>query len=115
MAELAEGAGSASSLGEGALQGLGASVVNGISGMITQSISDSNAWNRQTQAQQFQSTTFNEYYNRAVASLKAAGLPEYTLYTNGNMPTYNVYKSGSVGYTQIPFGASSMYWNRRNF
>jgi len=51
----------------------------------------------------------------AKASLEAAGLPDYLIYTGGIMPGMQRFSPGNTGLTYIPIGSASQWWTSSGF
>jgi len=80
-----------------------------------QALSDKNAWDRLNNSNNFTSSFTNTMMDRAASSLKAAGLPDYTLYTGGVMPGTQSFTPGRSSLTYIPVGSSSQWWTSAPF
>jgi len=104
----AAGGGGVGGGSSGVMNGVGSSVVNGIFSLGNTALQAK--YNKQMQQAQY--TQQNALIANAQKSLKAAGLPAYTLYTGGYMPNTKVFRPGTSGFVNMPMGASSMWYTR---
>lgn len=96
----------------GAASGPISSVINGISGAINTGIQAASNEKINKQNIQFKNDFYSNYINQATTALRAAGLPDYTLYTNGRLFYRTHHVAGYGGYFHTPLGAHSDYIQR---